>query len=613
MADRALSLVALAVVTHAGLVAQEPARAIVFQGVRVFDGQAVTGRSTVVVSGGRIVSVAGESDIPPGATVVNGSGLTLLPGLIDAHVHQGFRPAALEQALMFGVTTALDMFSLQTAALGRLRGEQSTGCAPGRADMYSAGILATNPGGHGNEFGGPMPTISAPDEAQQFVDDRIAEGSDFIKIVYDYYGTLPDDPGPRTTWRGGRPSIDRATLAAIIAAAHARNRLAIVHALNLEPARHAVAEGADGLAHLFVDEPPDASLIDALVRNGVFIVPTLSLLRGYTGLVMPEVVGDPAVRPYLPPEGEAFLKLIGTSREIPNPQGRLQSLNTSVQRLQQAGVTLLAGTDAGNPGTTQGAGLHEELVALTEAGLSPTEALTAATAATAEAFHLEDRGRIQPGLRADLLLVRGDPTTDISATRDIVGVWKLGVRVDRDEYRRRLAPRRTAYEELQAPGLSLLADFENDTKYPTAIVGTWGRYNDMAWGGSSTSTLSVVDGGAAGSAKSLLIRGTIVPNDPVAAAGALYWPIGPVDLSSKSELVFWAKGTGATYRVILNNAGLTDLPSVQGFVAGPEWTEFVIPLSGFVGVDRQAVVTVAFAGGEEPGEFHLQIDELRLR
>jgi len=613
MTNHALSLVALAMIAHTGLAAQEPAGTIVFQDVRVFDGQSVTDRSTVVVSGGRIVSVSTRPEIPTGATVINGDGLTLLPGLIDAHIHQGFRPAALEQALMFGVTTALDMFTPQIAALARLREEQSTVGAPGRADMYSAGILATNPGGHGNEFGGPMPTISGPAEAQQFVDDRIAEGSDFIKIVYDFYGTLPDDPGPKTIWRGGRPSLDRATLAAIIAAAHARDKLVIVHALNLESARHAVAEGADGLAHLFVDDPPDAGFIDEVVRNGVFIVPTLSLLKAYTGLVMPQVVSDPAVRPYLPPEGEAYLRLIGTSGDIPDPRERLQRLDASVRRLRQAGVTLLAGTDAGNPGTTQGAGLHEELAALTEAGLSPTEALTSATAASAAAFHLEDRGRIQPGLRADLVLVRGDPTTDISATRDIVGIWKLGVPVDRDEYRTRLAPGRTAYEELQSPGVSRLADFENDGQYPTAIIGNWGPYDDMLWGGTSTSTLSVVDGGAAGSARSLLIRGTIVPNTPVAAAGALYWPIGPVDLSSKSELVFWAKGTGATYRVIMNNAGLTDLPSVQRLVAGPEWTEFVIPLTDFAGVDRRAVTTFAFAGSEEPGEFQFQIDELQLR
>ena len=284
-----------------------------------------------------------------------------------------------------------------------------------------------------------------------------------------------------------------------------------------------------------------------------------------------------------------------------------------MRRLESGGVTLLAGTDAGNPGTTHGAGLHQELADLVEAGLSPTAALSAATAAPAEAFHLSDRGRIAAGLRADLVLVRGDPTTDISATRDIVGVWKLGVPVDRAAYRARHAPARVAYEALQAPGVSHVADFERDDQWPTATVGNWGPYNDMIWGGRSTSTLSVVDGGAAGTSRSLSIRGTTVANEPVAAAGALYWPFGPVDLSSKTEIAFWAKGTGATYRIMMNGPGLSQIPSTRTFVADADWVEVVIPLSGFSGVDRRAVVTFVFAGNEEPGEFSFQIDEIRIR
>jgi len=83
------------------------------------------------------------------------------------------------------------------------------------------------------------------------------------------------------------------------------------------------------------------------------------------------------------------------------------------------------------PGSWNGASLHGELALLVRAGLTPTEALAAATSVPARAFGLADRGRIAPGLRADLLLVRGDPTRDVTATRDIVGVWKAGVRIGR--------------------------------------------------------------------------------------------------------------------------------------------------------------------------------------
>ena len=103
----------------------------------------------------------------------------------------------------------------------------------------------------------------------------------------------------------------------------------------------------------------------------------------------------------------------------------------SVRGLRAAGVTILAGTDVPNPGTAQGASLHGEMELLVEAGLTPAEALRAATSAPAEVFGLKDRGRIAPGLRADLVLVEGDPSLDIRATRAIVGIWKAGSAVER--------------------------------------------------------------------------------------------------------------------------------------------------------------------------------------
>lgn len=99
--------------------------------------------------------------------------------------------------------------------------------------------------------------------------------------------------------------------------------------------------------------------------------------------------------------------------------------------LANAHVSILAGTDAGNPGTAPGASLHGELEYLVEAGLTPLQALGAATSANAKGFRLSDRGRIAPGMRADLVLVRGNPAEDIRATRDIEEIWKAGVPVDR--------------------------------------------------------------------------------------------------------------------------------------------------------------------------------------
>jgi adenine deaminase len=119
-------------------------------------------------------------------------------------------------------------------------------------------------------------------------------------------------------------------------------------------------------------------------------------------------------------------------------EGKCMIAMDAILPLAEAHVPILAGTDAGNPGTAPGASLHGELEYLVEAGLSPLQALTSATSANATAFHLADRGRIAPGLRADLLLVNGDPTEDIRATRDIQKIWKSGVLLDRKQWLNRI-------------------------------------------------------------------------------------------------------------------------------------------------------------------------------
>jgi imidazolonepropionase-like amidohydrolase len=103
----------------------------------------------------------------------------------------------------------------------------------------------------------------------------------------------------------------------------------------------------------------------------------------------------------------------------------------AIRLLVQAHVPLLVGTDAPVPGTTYGASVHGEMALLVRDGLTPLQALAAATSVPARCFHLEDRGWIRPGMRADMVLVEGDPTSDIVATRNIFAVWKRGVRVQR--------------------------------------------------------------------------------------------------------------------------------------------------------------------------------------
>jgi imidazolonepropionase-like amidohydrolase len=395
------------------------AQDVLIKSVRLFDGEHVVNGTSVLVSHGMISQVGPDLRPAKGVRVVDGSGQTLLPGLIDAHVHIKSRQD-LVQSLVFGVTTDLDMFMNPDSARAR-RAEQEDNKAVDRADLFSAGYLATAPGGHGTEYGMTIPTVSGPAEAQAWVDARIAEGSDYIKIIYERGGDLG---------QGGRPSIDRATLVALIDAAHARGKLAIVHIHSQPQALEAIESGADGLAHLFSHggdsvAPEFAPLVAA---HHAFVIPTFSVLASVCNLSPGQaLLNDMRLSPFM---SQAYLPQLQKNINHGQPAHCMFAM-TAIPPLAAAHVPILAGTDAGNPGTTPGASLHGELQYLVQAGLTPIQALIAATSAPAKAFHLEDRGRIAPGLRADLLLVRGDPTTDITATREIVTVWKGGVAAER--------------------------------------------------------------------------------------------------------------------------------------------------------------------------------------
>lgn len=578
-------------------------RAILFRDARVFDGARVIERTSVLVRDGRIAGIGASIAPPADAEVVDAAGKTLLPGLIDAHTHAFGE--ALREALVFGVTTELDMFT--DAQLARaLRAEQAAGNVPGRADLLSAGTLVTAPGGHGTEYGLRIPTLAVPESAQAFIDARIAEGSDYIKLVYDDGRAYGMDI----------PTLDARTLRAAIEAAHRRGKLAVVHIGRLEDARTALEAGVDGLVHLFVDRAPDDGFAELAARRGAFVIPTLSVLgalaRTNAGAALAE---DARLAPYLTPMAAGGLRQSFPLR--PNaPKLEYAHARETVRRLRAAGVPILAGTDAPNPGTAHGASMHGELELLVDAGLSPTEALAAATSVPAKAFRLEDRGRIATGLRADLVLVNGDPTRDITATRSIAGVWKGGVRVDRDAFANAVAAAQKAMETGPA-GLEngVVDDFEDGTLAP-AFGTQWMPSADAMAGGESTGSVDVVDGGANGSARALRIAGTISPKVPYAWYGAMWspgmQPLMPANLSSVEGLRFRTRGDGKTYRVMISSQSRGRTPIERPFEAGAGWREVVLPWSAF-GVDGKDIMAIIFAGGPEPGEFEFYIDDVRLR
>jgi imidazolonepropionase-like amidohydrolase len=368
--------------------ASQPRRGLVSKATaivnaRVFDGTRLRDWTSVRFADGIITDCATGPTAQDGDEVIDAEGGTILPGLIDSHIH--LVPGALAQGLTFGVTTALDMFSpADVMAMAK----QQAGARPDVADVRSAGIGATAPGGHPSMLYAPFPTLTGPEQAEQFVADRVAEGSDYLKIF-----------GPSgTAGRRTMPSLDLDTITALTKAAHSRGLVVVAHINSVAGVGEVVSAGIDVVAHVPVDGELDTALAKRIAEAGIAVGPTLATIEN--------VFGEPEMPPY--------------SRAEEN-----------VGRLVDAGVTILAGTDAPNPGTVFGASLHRELELLGRCGITPAQALNAATAAPARVFNLADRGHTAPGQRADLMLVSGDPLTDITATRTIERIWRAGVLCDR--------------------------------------------------------------------------------------------------------------------------------------------------------------------------------------
>ena len=572
---------------------------MLIRNVRVFDGSQVIPDTNVLVQDGTIVAIGHDVASQQDVHTHDGTNHTLLPGFIDAHTH--VYGSALKDALLFGVTTELDMFMDFHMAM-EIKQQQAAGQGDDRADLRSAGTAITAPDGHCTEYGIPIPTINGPEEAQAFVDARIAEGSDYIKIIYGDGGRMP--------------VISKATLEAVVEAAHKHGKLAVVHTLVLQAAREAIEAGADGLVHLFVDQSPDPNFGRFVAEHHAFIVTTLTVLESVTGVASgASLVSDARLAPYLTRETIANLK-----NKIPSWTHRnYAAAEETVQQLKAAGVPILAGTDAPNPGTAHGVSMHREMELLVKAGLSPLEALASATSIPANIFGLTDRGRIAFGLRADLVLVEGDPTVDITATRAIVGVWKRGMPINREAYRLFVQQQSEDYAHRAAPEGSesgLISDFESG-KVETMFGAGWSVSTDQIRGGNSTAQYTIAPEGANGGKYSLLITGSINAGSPFPWAGAMFFPGStpgqPANLSAKKGITFWAKGDGGQYNVTIAAGSFMAIPSSVSFVAGAEWQQHSFLFTEFGSIDTRELLGISFAAGSMiHGAFQFQIDDIRL-
>ncbi|MCH1867936.1 amidohydrolase family protein [Nocardioides sp. CFH 31398] len=383
---------------------------LTFTGVRLFDGvrrhPGLDGRVDVHVDGDRVLDVTVPGARPVAGEVVSGEGRTLLPGLVDCHVH--LVPGSLHMTAAYGVTTVLDMFSRPSDLAGADTG-------PGRAALRTSSVGATAPGGHPTLAYGPFPTVTGPGDAEAFVDARVAEGAHHLKVLLE--------------GRHGLPTLDDATVHALCAVAHDRGLLVAAHVSSAADAVRAARGGADVLAHAPYDALSGEQVSELAGRlRGV--VATLTLFDAWpTPAGVLPLAADPVLGPRLTPAWRALLEAQATRWMPPGPPD--DTVRTgNVLALHRAGLPVLAGTDSPNPGLVPGLSLHRELARLVDAGLTPSAALAGSTSAAADAFGLSDRGRVAAGLRADLVLVEGDPTVDVADSGRVVATWVAGERVD---------------------------------------------------------------------------------------------------------------------------------------------------------------------------------------
>jgi imidazolonepropionase-like amidohydrolase len=394
--------------------------------------------SALVLRDGRIawVGPASQLEAPAGAETVDLAGKYVTPGLIDLHVHLGntvdltqdvknYTPASVDKDLRtyasYGVTTVLSM-GTDGDAIFPIRAAQRSG-RPETTRVYTAGQGLVFKGGYGG-----IPNLNVPvataEEATAAVDAQAAKGVDIIKLwLDDELGAMPKMP----------PEVSKA----IIDAAHRHGLKAYGHIFYLEDAKRLVDQGIDGLVHSVRDKPVDQALIDAMKRRGtVQIAETLSREASMFAYGKPApFLDDPFFARALSPQALAALKsperqkTVASGLHYDEYPAFLDTAKANLKRLMDAGVPYGFGTDSGPPGRFPGYFSHWELALMVESGLTPAQALTAATGGAAKILGAADLGTLQPGKWADLVVVDADPLADIKNMRTIRAVYIAGKQV----------------------------------------------------------------------------------------------------------------------------------------------------------------------------------------
>jgi len=432
--------VSLALAIGASTVADAQTTAL--RGSRVIDGRggAPIDDATVVIRDGRIIAIgpSAATPVPNDAQVVDYTGKTIIPGLISAHSHVGIfvgLKAApenysrdlilrqLKQLEAYGVTTVMAL-GLNGPLFYELRPELHAGRLPG-ADLFGAdqGVGAVG----GQPAAAVVPVgenqISRPDtveRARDSVRQMAARKTDMVKIWLDSGGGL-------------MPKIPPEVYSAVIDEAHRNGLRVAAHIYDLDDAKAIVRAGVDVVAHGVRDKPVDPEFIELMKGRSVWYISTIVLdYSGYIFAERPSWMQEPFLQRALHPAvraqfddpayRERTLALPATAKN----KAAVMTNKQNLKALHDAGVQIGFGSDSGVGLRIPGVAEHLELALMVEAGLTPMQAINSATTNAAALLKLDDRGVLAAGKLADLVVLDGDPTADISNSRKIHAVWHHG-------------------------------------------------------------------------------------------------------------------------------------------------------------------------------------------
>lgn len=415
---------------------------LVIVGGTLIDG---TGReplkdAVVVIEGNRIklVSQRDKVSYPKNIWLIDTTGKTILPGLIDVEVHLSLsggphgstfgrvRPN-LRAHLYNGVTSVRDMCAMKHSALEWREAVNSGRWLGPRLFVAGPGIVA--PGAHLPSPRPPVEQPRSPEEGREIVRTLAEDGVDVISVAY------------TVGCKSEELSVSANVLKAIIEEAHEHGLQVVAHTCASEGIKEAVLLGIDGVAHGAYRDPLSHEVIALLVEKRVYYVPTLSFFEGYLPLVNdPNFLDSPLLKGSVSKPLIRMLKaLIKTGRlklsdeRIEYMRSALEVSKENLRRLSEAGGKIALGTNAGDVLAFHGLSVHRELELMVEAGLSPMEAIVAGTKTAAECLGKgEELGTIEEGKLADIIIIAGNPLANISETRNVEVVIKDGVVLDRE-------------------------------------------------------------------------------------------------------------------------------------------------------------------------------------